>query len=143
MTRRLKILPTAKNLAVTRRHIFAYDRFWPQASGLYTLTRGNRDLVGATVLGGRFIWKAWQGFQSEGGALRARDLFLYSLIYLSDCSCDGTGQRCEGQRHWRAVNPSSIHFRHEPSHTHRCQRHHLGRHRALDAQLVDVCTCFG
>ncbi len=81
----LKILPTAKNLAVTRRHIFAYvialvaTSLWIVQLGL----GGIVTLVGATVLGGRFIWKAWQGLRSEGGAPWARDLFLYSLIYLS------------------------------------------------------------
>ena len=44
---------------------------------------GMVTLLGATVLGGRFIWKAWLGLRSEGEAPWARDLFLYSLVYLS------------------------------------------------------------
>ena len=81
----LKILPTAKNEEVTRRHIFAYvvalvaTTLWAVQLGL----GGIITLVGATVLGGRFLWKAWQGLRAAGGPEWARDLFLYSLIYLS------------------------------------------------------------
>ena len=39
-------------------------------------------LAGAAALGAVFIAKAWKGIRTNGGAAWARDLFLYSLVYL-------------------------------------------------------------
>jgi len=39
-------------------------------------------LAGTVVLGGLFVWKAWQGLRTAGEAAWARDLFLYSVVYL-------------------------------------------------------------
>ena len=44
---------------------------------------GSITLVGASGLGLIFLAKAWKGLRTNGGAAWARNLFLYSLIYLS------------------------------------------------------------
>jgi protoheme IX farnesyltransferase len=80
----LKILPTEMNEAITRQHILAYvvglvaTSLWIVSLGL----GGAITLAGAAALGGVFLWKAWRGLQTEGGSAWARDLFLYSLVYL-------------------------------------------------------------
>jgi protoheme IX farnesyltransferase len=80
----LKILPTEMNEAITRQHILAYvvglvaTSLWIVSLGL----GGAITLAGAAGLGGVFLWKAWRGLQTEGGSAWARDLFLYSLVYL-------------------------------------------------------------
>jgi protoheme IX farnesyltransferase len=80
----LKILPTEMNEAITRQHILAYvvglvaTSLWIVSLGL----GGAITLAGASALGGVFLWKAWRGLQTEGGSAWARDLFLYSLVYL-------------------------------------------------------------
>lgn len=81
----LKVLPVVVNEAVTRQHIMAY------VVGLVTVTLwmvkldlgGIITLCGAASLGGIFLFKAYKGLKNEGGAVWARDLFLYSLVYLS------------------------------------------------------------
>jgi len=44
---------------------------------------GPITLAGASGLGAVFLYKSWQGIRHEGGAVWARNLFLYSLVYLS------------------------------------------------------------
>tara|TARA_B100000530_G_scaffold331785_1_gene277053 strand:- start:588 stop:1487 length:900 start_codon:yes stop_codon:yes gene_type:complete len=81
----LKILPIEMNDAITRQHIMAYVvglvavSLWIVQMGL----GGAITLAGSLGLGGVFLWKAWKGLKIEGGAAWARDLFLYSLVYLS------------------------------------------------------------
>ena len=80
----LKILPTEMNEAITRQHILAYvvglvaTSLWIVTLGL----GGAITLAGAGALGALFLWKAWRGLRIQGGAAWARDLFLYSLVYL-------------------------------------------------------------
>lgn len=81
----LKILPIEMNDAITRQHIMAYVvglvavSLWIVQMGM----GGALTLAGSIGLGGVFLWKAWKGLRTEGGAAWARDLFLYSLVYLS------------------------------------------------------------
>jgi protoheme IX farnesyltransferase len=82
----LKILPIEMNDAITRQHIMAYVVGLVAVSLWIAKTPGMGGaltLAGSLALGGVFLWKAWQGLRTEGGAVWARDLFLYSLGYLS------------------------------------------------------------
>jgi protoheme IX farnesyltransferase len=81
----LKVLPNVVNDAHTRQQIMAY------VVGLVAVTLwmvklelgGALFLAGASGLGLVFLVKAWKGLRNQGGAVWARDLFFYSLIYLS------------------------------------------------------------
>ena len=81
----LKVLPAEVSDAVTRVHIFAYVVALVGVS-LYLAELGLGGMVtiiGSAVLGIPFLWKAWRGLRTKGDAVWARDLFLYSLLYLS------------------------------------------------------------
>jgi len=81
----LKVLPNEVNEAYTRQQIMAYVvglvavTLWMVRLGL----GGLPTLAGAVSLGVVFLAKAWNGLKINGGADWARNLFLYSLIYLS------------------------------------------------------------
>jgi len=81
----LKVLPNVVNDAYTRQQIMAYVvglvavTLWMVQLGL----GGAITLAGASGLGLVFLAKAWRGLRTKGGADWARNLFLYSLIYLS------------------------------------------------------------
>jgi protoheme IX farnesyltransferase len=81
----LKVLPIEQNDAITRQHIMTWTvglvaaNIWAVHLGM----GGALTLVGIFGLGGLFIWKAWRGLKTEGGPIWARDLFLFSLVYLS------------------------------------------------------------
>jgi protoheme IX farnesyltransferase len=81
----LKVLPNEVNDAYTRQQIMAYVvglvavTLWMVRLGL----GGTITLVGASGLGLVFLAKAWKGLRTNGGAMWARNLFLYSLVYLS------------------------------------------------------------
>ena len=81
----LKVLPNEVNDAYTRQQIMAYVvglvavTLWMVQLGL----GGAITLAGSVGLGGVFLVKAWNGLRTNGGAQWARDLFLYSLLYLS------------------------------------------------------------
>ena len=56
------------------------------ASGLWIVDLGlggSITLYGGLLLGGVFLWKAFMGIRTGGGAIWARDLFFFSLVYLS------------------------------------------------------------
>ncbi len=81
----LKVLPNETNDAITRQQIMAYVvglvavTLWMVRLGL----GGTITLAGAVGLGIVFLAKAWNGLRIHGGAAWARNLFLYSLVYLS------------------------------------------------------------
>jgi protoheme IX farnesyltransferase len=81
----LKVLPTEQSDAITRQHIMTWtvglvaSNFWAVHLGM----GGALTLAGTLGLGGVFLWKAWTGLKTEGGPIWARDLFLFSLVYLS------------------------------------------------------------
>jgi len=81
----LKVLPNEVNDAYTRQQIMAYVvglvavTLWMVRLGL----GGSITLAGASGLGLVFLAKAWKGLRTNGGAAWARNLFLYSLVYLS------------------------------------------------------------
>lgn len=81
----LKVLPNEVNDAYTRQQILAYVvglvavTLWMVRLGL----GGPITLAGASGLGLVFLAKAWNGLRTNGGAAWARNLFLYSLLYLS------------------------------------------------------------
>ena len=71
--------------ATTRVHIFGYVVALVAVS-LYLAELdwgGIVTVVGSAALGVPFLWKAWRGLRIKGDAAWARDLFLYSLLYLS------------------------------------------------------------
>ncbi len=81
----LKVLPLEQNDSIARQHIMTWTvglvgaTLWSVHLGV-----GGALTLAATVgLGGVFIWKAWRGLKMRGEAIWARDLFLYSLVYLS------------------------------------------------------------
>lgn len=81
----LKVLPTEQNDAITRQHIMTWTvglvtaNLWAVHLGM----GGALTLAGTIGLGGVFLLKAWRGLKTEGGPIWARDLFLFSLVYLS------------------------------------------------------------
>lgn len=81
----LKVLPNVVNDAYTRQQIMAYVvglvavTLWMVHLGL----GGAITLAGAAGLGLVFLAKAWNGLRTNGGAAWARNLFLYSLVYLT------------------------------------------------------------
>jgi protoheme IX farnesyltransferase len=81
----MKVLPIEQNDAIARQHIMTWttglvaSSFWVVYLGL----GGALTLAGAVGLGAIFIWKAYRGLKIEGGPIWARDIFLYSLVYLS------------------------------------------------------------
>ena len=81
----LKVLPAEVSDAVTRVHIFGYVVALVAVS-LYLAALGLGGIIttiGAAILGIPFLWKAWKGLREQGDAVWARNLFLYSLLYLS------------------------------------------------------------
>lgn len=81
----LKILPIEFNDAVTRQHIMAYSvglvgmTLWLVKLGL----GGILTFSAAVALGAVLLAKAYKGLKNQGDAAWARDLFLYTLVYLS------------------------------------------------------------
>ena len=81
----LKVLPVEVNEAVTRQHIMAYSvglvavSLWLVKLGL----GGLLTFACAVSLGAILLKKAYIGLKTEGGAVWARDLFLYTLVYLT------------------------------------------------------------
>ena len=56
------------------------------ASGLWVVELGlggTLTLYGGLLLGGIFLRKAYKGIRAKGGPDWARDLFYFSLVYLS------------------------------------------------------------
>ena len=81
----LKVLPAEVSDSATRVHIFGYVVALVAVS-LYLAELGLGGIVtviGSAALGIPFLWKAWRGLRIKGDAVWARDLFLYSLLYLS------------------------------------------------------------
>ena len=80
----MKILPVEHDGNIARQHIIAWTvglvaaNLWLVSLGL----GGILTLSGGFGLGGIFLWKAWRGLKIKGGPEWARDLFLFSLIYL-------------------------------------------------------------
>ena len=81
----LKVLPAERTDAVTRIHILVYViALFGVSLSLAALGLGGIiTVVGSVALGVPFLWKAWRGLRINGDAVWARDLFLYSLLYLS------------------------------------------------------------
>ncbi len=81
----LKTLPVAKSNATARRHILGYVVALVGASlWLVQLDLGGTlTLIAAVVLGTVFLRKALQGVMQPESTAWARNLFLYSLVYLS------------------------------------------------------------
>jgi len=81
----LKVLPAEVSDAVTRVHIFAYVVALLGVSlSLSQLGLGGIiTVIGSLALGIPFLWKAWVGLRTQGDAVWARNIFLYSLLYLS------------------------------------------------------------
>jgi protoheme IX farnesyltransferase len=81
----MKVLPIEQNDAIARQHIMAWTTGLVASSLwlVYLGLGGTLTLAGGLGLGGVFLWKAWRGLKISGGPLWARDLFLYSLVYLS------------------------------------------------------------
>lgn len=81
----LVILPNVQGDEVTRRHITAYVTALLGVSMLAVPTGvgGWPTGVAAGVLGGIFWWKSVRGLVSQGNAGWARNLFLFSLVYLT------------------------------------------------------------
>jgi len=81
----MKVLPIEQNDAIARQHIMAWtvglvgSSLWLVDLGL----GGVLTLCGGLGLGAVFLWKAWTGVRNKGGPIWARDLFLFSLVYLS------------------------------------------------------------
>lgn len=67
-----------------RRHIFGWTLALVGAMGwsVYLDVGGMLTLAGTAALGGVFVWKAWKGLTKKGDGIWARDLFLYSVIFL-------------------------------------------------------------
>ena len=81
----MKILPIERSDAVARVHITVWT-IAMVASGLWLVALGlggTLTLYGGLLLGGIFVWKALTGLRTQGGAAWARDLFFFSLVYLS------------------------------------------------------------
>ena len=81
----MKILPIEKSDDVARVHIMIWA-IAMVASGLWIVDLGlggSITLYGGLALGGVFLWKAFMGIRTGGGAIWARDLFFFSLVYLS------------------------------------------------------------
>lgn len=81
----MKVLPIEQNDAITRQHIMTWTTGLVASSLwiVYLGLGGVLTLCGSIALGGIFMWKAWKGLRVEGGPIWARDLFLFSLVYLS------------------------------------------------------------
>ena len=81
----MKILPIEQNDAIARQHIMTWTTGLVASSLVIVFLGlgGALTLAGAIGLGGVFLWKAWRGLKTSGGPIWARDLFLYSLVYLS------------------------------------------------------------
>ena len=80
----LKTLSIDRDDATARTHIFVWTLGLVAATGWTVAVGvgGPLTLAGTVVLGGLFVWKAWQGLRTAGEAAWARDLFLYSVVYL-------------------------------------------------------------
>ena len=80
----LKTLSIDRDDATARTHIFVWTLALVAATGWTVAVGvgGPLTLAGTVVLGGLFVWKAWQGMRTAGEAAWARDLFLYSVVYL-------------------------------------------------------------
>ena len=80
----LKTLSIDRDDATARTHIFVWTLALVTATGWTVAVGvgGPLTLAGTVVLGGLFVWKAWQGLRTAGEAAWARDLFLYSVVYL-------------------------------------------------------------
>ena len=81
----MKILPIEKSDSVARTHILVWT-IAMVASGLWIVDLGlggTLTLYGGVVLGAVFLWKAANGLRTDGGPVWARDLFFFSLVYLS------------------------------------------------------------
>ena len=81
----MKILPLERSDAVARMHIMVWtlamvaSSLWLVHLGL----GGTLTLYGGLALGAVFTWKAFNGIRTSGGTAWARDLFFFSLVYLS------------------------------------------------------------
>ena len=81
----MKILPIEKSDSVARGHIMVWTLAMV-ASGLWVVELGlggTLTLYGGLLLGGIFLRKAYKGIRAKGGPDWARDLFYFSLVYLS------------------------------------------------------------
>lgn len=81
----MKILPLGDENQRARRHILVWTVALISVS-LWVVYLGlgqQLTLAGVVGLGGGFLWKAWTGLKTNGGGTWARDLFLYSLVYLT------------------------------------------------------------
>ena len=80
----LKTLSIDHSDSTARIHIFGWTLALVGATGWTVAVGvgGTLTLIGTVVLGGVFIWKAWRGLRTSGEAEWARDLFLYSVVYL-------------------------------------------------------------
>ena len=81
----MKILPIEKSDSTARAHIMIWT-IAMVASGLWIVDLGlggSLTLYGGLLLGGAFLWKAFVGIRTSGGPIWARDLFFFSLVYLS------------------------------------------------------------
>jgi len=80
----MKVLPIEQNDNIARQHIMTWTVGLVAANVwlVYLGLGGALTLAGSFGLGGVFLWKAWKGLKTNGGPIWARDLFLYSLVYL-------------------------------------------------------------
>lgn len=79
------VFPSEYGLEATRRQIMLYTLgLAPLPLVLVHLgAAGPVTAITGSMLGLVFIWRAWQGYRDEEGARWARQLFLYSLVYLT------------------------------------------------------------
>jgi protoheme IX farnesyltransferase len=76
------MLPVVSSDADTRRSIVVYSAVLLAVSVVPGLWFGPVYALGATALGGGFLWMAWRGV-TAGGLRWASRLFHFSLVYLA------------------------------------------------------------